>query len=93
MAHTDRQTHKQTHKQTDGHGDSMTDPAQRAESVKTTLIFKNNSHIIKFFTYFSLEPNPFYNTSWIKDRGVKDKVFSPSLCNFLLPRYRSMYVY
>ena len=26
MAHTDRQT--------DGHGDSMTDPAQRAESVK-----------------------------------------------------------
>ena len=26
MAHTDRQTH--------GHGDSMTDPAQRAESVK-----------------------------------------------------------
>ena len=26
MAHTD--------KQTDGHGDSMTDPAQRAESVK-----------------------------------------------------------
>ena len=30
MAHT----HKQTHKQTHGHGDSMTDPAQRAESVK-----------------------------------------------------------
>ena len=30
MAHTDRQTN--TH--TDGHGDSMTDPAQRAESVK-----------------------------------------------------------
>ena len=24
----------QTNKQTDGHGDSMTDPAQRAESVK-----------------------------------------------------------
>ena len=30
MAHT----HKQTDRQTDGHGDSMTDPAQRAESVK-----------------------------------------------------------
>ena len=30
MAHTHRQTDKQTH----GHGDSMTDPAQRAESVK-----------------------------------------------------------
>ena len=27
---TDKQTDKQTH----GHGDSMTDPAQRAESVK-----------------------------------------------------------
>ena len=30
MAQTDRQTDTQT----DGHGDSMTDPAQRAESVK-----------------------------------------------------------
>ena len=30
MAHTDRQNDKHTH----GHGDSMTDPAQRAESVK-----------------------------------------------------------
>ena len=30
MAQTDRQT--DTH--TDGHGDSLTDPAQRAESVK-----------------------------------------------------------
>ena len=30
MAHTDRQTNKHT----DGHGYSMTDPAQRAESVK-----------------------------------------------------------
>ena len=27
-------TNKQTHRQTDGHGDSMTDLAQRAESVK-----------------------------------------------------------
>ena len=27
-------TDKQTNRQTDGHGDSMTDPAQRAESVK-----------------------------------------------------------
>ena len=33
MAHT----HRQTNKHTDGHGDSMTDPAQRAESVKTFL--------------------------------------------------------
>ena len=33
MAHTDRQTHKHT----DGHGDSMTDPAQRAESVKKAV--------------------------------------------------------
>ena len=30
MAQNDRQTDRQT----DGHGDSMTDPAQRAESVK-----------------------------------------------------------
>ena len=30
MAHTD--------KQTDGHGDSMTDPAQRAESVKIFVL-------------------------------------------------------
>ena len=28
------QTNILTDKQTDGHGDSMTDPAQRAESVK-----------------------------------------------------------
>ena len=34
MAQTDRQTNTQT----DGHGDSMTDPAQRAESVKTNKI-------------------------------------------------------
>ena len=33
MAQNDRQTDKHTH----GHGDSMTDPAQRAESVKITL--------------------------------------------------------
>ena len=26
----------QTHRHTDGHGDSMTNPAQRAESVKKT---------------------------------------------------------
>ena len=42
MAHTDRQTN--TH--TDGHGDSMTDPAQRAESVKIKLLdkyFETNS--------------------------------------------------
>ena len=31
MAQNDRMTHRQT----DRHGDSMTDPAQRAESVKT----------------------------------------------------------
>ena len=31
MAHTDRQTHKQT----DGHGDSMTESAQWADSVKS----------------------------------------------------------
>ena len=37
MAHTDRQTH--------GHGDSMTDPAQRAESVK---IYKYNKISDKF---------------------------------------------
>ena len=33
MAQNDRHTDKQNH----GHGDSMTDPAQRAESVKITL--------------------------------------------------------
>ena len=29
----------QTNRQTDGHGDSMTDPAQRAESVKMYYLF------------------------------------------------------
>ena len=33
MAQNDRHTDKQTN----GHGDSMTDPAQRAESVKTQI--------------------------------------------------------
>ena len=32
--HLMAQTDKQTHTQKDGHCDSMTDPAQRAESVK-----------------------------------------------------------
>ena len=32
-------TDKQTDRQTDGHGDSMTDPAQRAESVKNKKNF------------------------------------------------------
>ena len=41
MAQNDRQTDKQTDRQTDGHGDSMTDPAQRAESVKTPLNLKS----------------------------------------------------
>ena len=41
------QTNRQTDRYTDGHGDSMTDPAQRAESVNflvflsfTTLSFR-----------------------------------------------------
>ena len=34
MSHTDEQTDKETDKQTDGHGNSMTDPALRAKSVK-----------------------------------------------------------
>ena len=37
MAHTDRQTHKQT----DRHGESVTDPAQKAQSVK----IKRKSHV------------------------------------------------
>ena len=36
MAQNDRQTDKHTH----GHGDSMTDPAQRAESVKSKEMFE-----------------------------------------------------
>ena len=39
MAHTDRQT--------DGHGDSMTDPAQRAESVKISQTVIINSIILE----------------------------------------------
>ena len=35
--HPMAQTDKQTDKQTNAHGDSMTDPAQRAESVKSLL--------------------------------------------------------
>ena len=34
------QTDKQTNRQTNGHGDSMTNPAQRAESVKTISVPK-----------------------------------------------------
>ena len=34
------QTDRQTDRQTDGHGDSMTDPAQRAESVKILLLVR-----------------------------------------------------
>ena len=30
---------RQTHKHTDGHGDSMTDTAQRAESVKILILY------------------------------------------------------
>ena len=33
----DRQTDRQTDGRTDGHRDSMTDPAQRAKSVRTTI--------------------------------------------------------
>ena len=35
------QTNRQTNKHTDGHGDSMTDPAQRAESVKTVYTVRS----------------------------------------------------
>ena len=42
MAQNDRQTDKQTNRQTDGHVDSMTDPAQRAESVKIKKEKRNN---------------------------------------------------
>ena len=37
MAQNDKHTDKHTDRQTDGHGDSMTDPAQRAESVKISF--------------------------------------------------------
>ena len=33
------QTHRHTDRQTDEHGDSMTDPAQRAESVKIAGLY------------------------------------------------------
>ena len=33
---------RQTDKQTDGHRDSMTNPAQRAESVKIIVLFLKN---------------------------------------------------
>ena len=45
MAHTDRQTNNQT----DGYGDSMTDPAQRAESVKILKV------VVNYFVDFYLE--------------------------------------
>ena len=34
MAQNDKQTNRHNH----GHGDSMTDPAQRAESVKNVML-------------------------------------------------------
>ena len=39
------QTNRQTDRQTDGHGDSMTDPAQRAESVKRNRKWKERQKI------------------------------------------------
>ena len=47
MAQTDRQTNKQT----DGHGDSMTDPAQRAESVKIQVLRKLQANYEKLTHY------------------------------------------
>ena len=41
MAHTD--------KQTDGHGDSRTDPAQRAESVKSLGLSPPQELAVNFF--------------------------------------------
>ena len=38
--HPMAQTNRQTNRQTNGHGDSMTDPAQRAESVKMVMLIK-----------------------------------------------------
>ena len=43
--HPMAQNDKHTDRQTDGHGDSMTDPAQRAESVKIPKDQKNISKI------------------------------------------------
>ena len=42
MAQNDRHTNRQTN----GHGDSMTDPAQRAESVKSTTL-KVEENLVK----------------------------------------------
>ena len=41
MAQTNRQT-RQTDKQTDGHGDSMAESAQRADSVREEKQFCSN---------------------------------------------------
>ena len=47
---TDRQTDRQTRTQTDGHGASMTDPAQSAESVKIKQTEKPISHNLIYYT-------------------------------------------
>ena len=44
MAQNDRQTDRQKNTQTDGHGDSMTDPAQKAESVKIAENQQNSNN-------------------------------------------------
>ena len=45
MAQNDRMTHRQT----DGHGDSMTDPAQRAESVKIPKSNGTRNFVLRYF--------------------------------------------
>ena len=63
MAHTDKQTNKHTNKQTNGHGDSMTDPAQRAKSVKMLAQI-----YLKIFKYFLLKYQTNYSHSLLFSR-------------------------
>ena len=45
----------QTDRQTNGHGDSMTDPAQRAESVKRVAKISKKK-ILQNITYYNFVP-------------------------------------
>ena len=66
MAHT--HTDRQNDRHTDGHGDSMTDPAQRAESVKIQKIY--DAGITKYVNYKIQRRQNLENT---KRKGKKEK--------------------
>ena len=57
--------HDDSHRQTDGHGDYMTDPAQRGESVRISFFF-----FVIFLLLQSQHFKTFCKKNGILDRGI-----------------------